>query len=269
MVVVSEEILILCKTYPSPSGKYAETTCVAGMTKTGRLVRLFPVPFRLISENKKFNKWQWITAKVEKARKDHRPESFSIKVDTIALGSKVPTAREWAERKALLSLLECYTDFNQISVSHDSGNISLALLKPAAILGLDITPVQATEWTDEELAKLVQEQRQLGMFEDSDRPALKTLRKLPYDFHYRYRCDTPLGPRSFRHKLVDWEIGALFWRCHDNYHDEWEKHFRSKIENEIPSRDVHFLMGNMHRFQGNWLIISLIYPPIPSQLALI
>ncbi|MGR9449202.1 hypothetical protein [Rhizobium leguminosarum] len=49
MTVVDARILILCKTYPSPSGKYAETTCVAGMDERGKLVRLFPVPFRLIA----------------------------------------------------------------------------------------------------------------------------------------------------------------------------------------------------------------------------
>ncbi|TWA26380.1 hypothetical protein FB004_103486 [Sinorhizobium medicae] len=50
MPVVDARILILCKTYPSPSGKYAETTCVAGMDENSNLVRLFPVPFRLIAE---------------------------------------------------------------------------------------------------------------------------------------------------------------------------------------------------------------------------
>jgi hypothetical protein len=42
-------ILILCKTYPSPSAKYAETSCVAGMDEHGNLIRLYPVPFRLIT----------------------------------------------------------------------------------------------------------------------------------------------------------------------------------------------------------------------------
>jgi hypothetical protein len=45
-------ILILCKTYPSPSGKHVEMSCVAGMEQDGRLVRLFPIPFRLIDDDK-------------------------------------------------------------------------------------------------------------------------------------------------------------------------------------------------------------------------
>ncbi|MEH3128283.1 hypothetical protein [Agrobacterium cavarae] len=86
MPVIDARILILCKTYPSPSGKYAETTCVAGMDENSYLVRLFPVPFRLIAEEQQFKKWQWVKAKVEKAKKDHRAESFTIKTDTIAGG---------------------------------------------------------------------------------------------------------------------------------------------------------------------------------------
>ena len=49
MASFTERVLILCKTYPSPSAKYAETSCVAGMTEDGRLIRLYPVPFRLVA----------------------------------------------------------------------------------------------------------------------------------------------------------------------------------------------------------------------------
>lgn len=61
-------ILILCKTYPSPSAKYTETSCVAGMDEDGNLIRLYPVPFRLITEDQQFAKWQWIEALIEKTQ---------------------------------------------------------------------------------------------------------------------------------------------------------------------------------------------------------
>jgi len=83
MATFNERVLILCKTYPSPSATYSETSCVAGVTEAGKLIRLFPVPFRLIADEQQFRKWQWITALVEKARDDHRPESHRIFVDKI------------------------------------------------------------------------------------------------------------------------------------------------------------------------------------------
>jgi hypothetical protein len=53
------------------------------MEEDGKLIRLFPVPFRLVDDEKQFKKWQWIKARVEKASKDHRPESHKVFVDTI------------------------------------------------------------------------------------------------------------------------------------------------------------------------------------------
>jgi len=37
--------------------------------------------------------------------------------------------------------------------------------------------------------------------------------------------------------------------------------FRAKLEGDLGSKELMFLMGNQHRFQDQWLIISLIYPP--------
>ena len=78
-----ERILILAKTYPSPSAQYVETSCVAGINQDGLMRRLYPVPFRMIEEGSQFKKWQWIEVRIEKANKDHRPESHKLYVDTI------------------------------------------------------------------------------------------------------------------------------------------------------------------------------------------
>lgn len=56
-----ERILILAKTYPSPSVKHTETSCVAGINEHGQMRRLYPVPFLMIAENQQFQKWQWVT----------------------------------------------------------------------------------------------------------------------------------------------------------------------------------------------------------------
>ncbi len=261
MAVVDARILILCKTYPSPSGKYAETTCVAGMEENGKLIRLFPVPFRLIAEGKQFKKWQWITSKVEKARKDHRPESFTIKVDTINGSELISTDKEWAERRRQISKLKLYKHFDDVEMEQATSQMSLAMLKPAKIIGLEIEPVSNPEWTEEELAKLLQEQKQNDLFDEEDKRSLRTLRKLPFDFYYRYQCGDGDSAKIFKHKLVDWEVGALYWNCYQSYGAEWEKHFRNQLEKNIPSNDLMLLMGNQHRFQNQWLIISLIYPP--------
>jgi len=70
---VGEELLILTKTYPSPSANYRETTCVAAINSTGELRRLFPVPYRLLDGDAQFKKWEWIRARISRTDKDHRP----------------------------------------------------------------------------------------------------------------------------------------------------------------------------------------------------
>src|ERR1700733_10763067 len=97
-------ILILCKTYPSPSGKHVETSCVAGMEEDGSLIRLYPVPFRLDDDKKQFKKWQWIKVRVEKAKNDKRPESRKTFVDTIVCeGEPLTTKNDWAARRVELN----------------------------------------------------------------------------------------------------------------------------------------------------------------------
>lgn len=262
MPSVEERILILCKTYPSPSAKHAETSCVAGMREDGTVVRLYPVPFRLINDDRQFKKWQWITVRTEKSKNDHRTESHKLFVDTIRCDPEpLSTADNWRARRALLDKLEVFSDFAAVQKAREERGVTLALLRPARVIGLDIRPTTDPDWTDDEKAKLLQMQEQGALFDASDAKSLRMLRKIPYDFHYRYECDRATGPIGHRHKIVDWEIGALYWNVHREQGPHWEKPFRQKIERELPAKDLMFLMGTIHRFPDQWLIVSLIYPP--------
>ncbi|MGN8022191.1 hypothetical protein ACTJJ7_15915 [Phyllobacterium sp. 22229] len=268
----TRRILILAKTYPSPSSKYSETSCVAGIDENGRPIRLYPVPFRLISNEQQFRKWQWITVRIQKAPKDHRPESNKLFVDTIERDPEpISTKNNWSARRDQLSRLPAYSDFEQLELERQKKKATLGILRPASIKRLTITPVSDPNWTEAELQKLLKYQQQVGLFDDTDEKAIRTLRKLPFDFHYEYECNSAsLGLAEYRHKIVDWEVGALFWRCFDTYGINWEKQFRDKIEIELPTKDLMFLMGTIHRFPDKWLIVSLIYPPreLPKPITL-
>ena len=271
MISKVQRILILCKTYPSPSARYIETSCVAGMDENGKLIRIYPMPFRLVGDEQQFKKWQWITARIEKAGNDHRPESHKIYVDTIDCdASPLPSGDAgWRERRQWLAKIPVYADFAAIEQDRECKGNTLALLRPARIVKLEIKKANAEDWTDEEKAKLLQMQMQLDLFDDIEEARrLKLLKKIPYDFHYRYECDVSGEKREYRHKLVDWEIGALFWNVHRRHGAAWEQPFRQKLEEELPAKDLMFLLGTMHRFPDQWLIVSLIYPPkLPAEAA--
>jgi len=257
-----ERILILCKTYPSPSEKHTETSCVAGMLENGSLIRLFPVPFRLIRDGQQFKKWQWISAQIYRANDDRRPESHKIYVDTIQLeGPPLSPKRNWEARRRELNKLRVFSGFVPLDQSRESEETTLGLVRPSKIAGLDITPVDSPDWTADELKKLVQRQQQGGLFDDEDAGAIRTLRKLPFAFHYRYECEVDGEVHTHRHKIADWEAGALFWNCRQQHGDNWEAPFREKLEQKLPAADLMFLMGTIHRFPDQWLIVSLVYPP--------
>lgn len=257
-----ERILILAKTYPSPSAQYVETSCVAGISQDGSMRRLYPVPFRMIEEGQQFKKWQWIDVRVEKANKDHRPESHKLYVDTITCGDVIDTRREWASRWEWLDKIPAFDSFDAIESGRLSDGLSIALLRPKRLLGLEITKARSQDWTEEEKEKLMREQMQGDLFSEAEaKRQVKELRKVPFDFYYRYVCDTPEGEKEHKHKIVDWEAGALFWNCRRDHRVDWEAPFRAKLEGQLGGKDLMFLMGNQHRFQDQWLIISLVYPP--------
>ena len=257
-----ERILILAKTYPSPSAQYVETSCVAGISQDGAMRRLFPVPFRMIEDWQQFRKWQWIDVRVEKAPKDHRPESHKIYVDTINCGDVIDTKKAWSGRWEWLEKIPAFDSYDAIEATRLADGLSLALLRPKRLIGLEISKARNPDWTDEERVKLLQEQMQGNLFDEiEERRQVKQLRKVPFDFYYRYVYDTPEGEKERKHKIVDWEAGALFWKCRESHGTDWEKPFRAKLEEDLGAKDLMFLMGNQHRFQDQWLIISLVYPP--------
>src|SRR3546814_227657 len=154
----TEKILILAKTYPSPSAQYVETSCVAGISANGGMRRLFPVPFRMVEDGKQFKKWQWIDVRVEKASRDHRPESHKIYVDTINCGDVLDRKKAWASRWEWLEKMPTFASLSAVDAARLSDGVSLALLQPKRLLGLDISKARNPDWTDEEREKLLQEQ---------------------------------------------------------------------------------------------------------------
>jgi hypothetical protein len=255
--LVPEKLLILTKTYPSPSMKYRETTCVAAVTRGGEMRRLFPVPYRLLEGAARFKKWEWIHARVVKAENDHRPESHRIDADSIKRSDNViPTkSGDWSARMKWIEK-HVVKDFSTLELRRQKSGETLGFIRPAWILKLEVTALKESEWTAADRTKLTQD----GLF---DSPAVKNralLRKLPFDFHYHYES----GGVIHRHKLVDWEVGALFWNCfRDHGPKGWEAKFRQKLESGFQNKDLHFLMGTIHRFPEQWLIVGLVYPPMP------
>ena len=170
---------------------------------------------------------------------------------------------DWHARRAQLGKISLFSDFVALEQARVSSGVTLGLLRPSRVVGLDITPSDKPEWTNEEKQKLIQNERQSGLFDDADARRIATLKKVPFDFHYSYTCTVGSEILEYRHKIADWEAGALYWNCRQRNGDKWESAFRARLEESLPSADLMFLMGTIHRFPNQWLIVSLIYPPKP------
>jgi hypothetical protein len=95
-----KDILICVKTYPEYSTKYTETVCTAGIPKeTKQLIRLYPITYRYLEGDRKFGKYQWITAEIQKNPADRRPESYKVNLNSIQLGDRIDSSNNWNQRK--------------------------------------------------------------------------------------------------------------------------------------------------------------------------
>lgn len=259
MAAEFEDVLILCKTYPSPSKKHVELSCVAGITKTGQLVRLFPVPFRLMRDEEKFGKWQWIRARIEPS-KDSRPESHYIKIDTLTCGMRLDTKNNWQLRREQLDKIEIYESLEHLEAVRTSTGVSLGLIKPHALIDMEIKE-SSPEWTKEDIEKLTKAEKQASLFDDNNKKPIKILEKLPFDFYYIFTSIIDGVEKQFRTKAIDWEVGAAYLNFKKLYGDQWKEKFKEKYVTQFQKKDLSFLIGNHNRFRHQWMIISIIYPP--------
>ena len=264
-----EKILILVKTYPTPSTKYVETVCTAGIREDGSWVRIFPVPFRSYNEYKRYKKYQWVECSVFKSDKDNRPESFHIDtVQPIRLLDDIPPKDHWvARRKAVLGKAKIYTKKSELLAASESNQASLAIFKPTSVRLL-CNKAEVEVIDPVKMAKIEQQLRQVDLFEENSwRQDFKLAEQLPYDFKYEI---TDSDGVTFKHKIIDWELGALFWGQKRKKGIEGARQdviYKYGTELLNSNRDLYLYMGTMFKFQkwgadNPWTIIGVA--PFPK-----
>lgn len=140
--MTKKRILLTVTTYPLPSKSYDELICTAGILEDGTWIRIYPVPFKILTGlriNGKMQsyKYSWIELDLKERTDDFRPESHSpidYTFSDITILKNIGTKNNWAERK-MHCLKNVYTSLNElIDHSKDPSNKSLATFKPTEIL---------------------------------------------------------------------------------------------------------------------------------------
>ncbi len=257
MTVEHLRVLITVKTYPIPSAKYDELVCTAGVTETGEFIRLYPIRFRDLPFSKQYRKYQWIEVDAEKhTGRDTRKESYRPREDTLRpVGEPLDTKHNWAER-AKYALAKRSRSMEALWDDQRRDRTSLGVIRPKEITDLEISPDDA-EWKPQFLAAL--EQQRLW---DDRSATLQPPRKVPWKFHYKFRCD---DARCNGHRMMieDWEAGALYWNCVDkgDTADVAAAKVKQKFLTELcaPKIDTHFFVGTVLE-HGTWVIIGVFRP---------
>jgi hypothetical protein len=249
----TKRALIVVRTYPTPSKSGVEVSCTAAITEKREWLRLFPVPWRLLEQDKRFRKYQWVDVTVAKA-KDQRPESYKLKPDGISvLSEPLGTENSWEARKEIVLPLRAVSLCALIRQRDAQGHPTLGIFRPKSIDGLSITP-ESPEWTHEQLQAL----RQGHLF--LERPE-KELEKIPLAFRYEFCCDDN-GCNGHKIICTDWEMSESYRKWRTEYGEQWEEKFRQRYEVDmIHKNETHFYVGTLHKYPGTWIIVGLFYPP--------
>jgi hypothetical protein len=172
-----KKVLITVRTYPTPAKQGIEVSCTAGITGDGKWIRLFPIPYRFLDQDKRFRKYQYIEAKVRKSSSDNRPESYKVDISSInILPEAIPSDNKWESRKALIFPLKSHSLCSLQAERDLHKEPTLGFFKPREITSFKIKPTNI-KWTEGEIARL----KQYPLFGNAP---VTQLEKLPFDFYY-------------------------------------------------------------------------------------
>jgi hypothetical protein len=257
-------VLVTVKAYPSISTKYGEAICVAGIrldTDVPEWVRLFPVRYRDLPFEKRFEKYEVITLDACKHSSDLRMETWRPNVDSIQRGETLPAGGPWSARRRVVEPLIGPTmcGLHRGRKGGAAGE-SLGIIRPARIRGIRVT--QESEWSA----------GQLGTVGQGSLLTSKTeLVKPGHAFAYSYLCEEP-GCKGHVQKIVDWELGEVYrsWGLVGDALVDAIKH-RWLDEMCAEKREPLFFVGDQHRFPGQFLVLGTFWPerrPNENQLTL-
>ncbi len=243
-------VCVLVKAYPQPSQKYEETVCVAAITEDHRLVRLYPVRFRHLDKSRRFDRFDWIEAEMSRSRDDPRPESFRIKEDTLRI---VKRGRDSSPEERARLWKPCVTpSLEALQEEQKANGKSLGIIHPdPATVRFKFEPLnKATKQEREEIRAVYRAQQSL--LEDP-------LEKLPapeYAFRYQFLS----GGTQHTMQLHDWEVEATYHRYKKRYGSPGKalEMMVDFYEKRAPERNLHLIMGNMHKRPWQFIIIGVL-----------
>lgn len=265
MTMEHKRIFILVKAYPEISKRYGEVVCTAGIQEDGTWIRLYPVPFRRLKEDKQYKKYTWIDVDVTEHEHlyDPRIESYRPVLESISPEERTTSKKaDWESRKHLiLNSQKIYTDMQELINEAYDTNKSLAIFKPQEIISMTVE-----KRTEKELEDWRAKTRQINIFYAEDElRELRIAQQIPYKFSYVF-----IDSRGKRRKLLveDWELGMLYLNCMNKKQNEQAaiKDVKKKYFDTFTHKnDMYFFVGttlewHIRKSKNPFIIIGVFYP---------
>lgn len=253
MTSETRRMLIIGKTYPTPSRKSIEAVCTAAIDEDGRLLRLYPIPFRHLKEERQFKLFSLISARIEKNRKDPRKESYRIDADSIKILEQIEPQNKQERWKWIGKGVVKGHEPDRI---HESG-ASLAIIR-AKWRDLIWEEQAEKTWSAGELASL----RQQDLFVPQHHDLLE---KVPWHIKLRYHCADGPSCRGHEQTIFSWHVNWRFLKAkrtssdHELAKADVEEALRRGYLRE--DRELYLLIGTMRDHPASWIIIDLMTFP--------
>jgi hypothetical protein len=253
----SDECFILIKAQPHRSSKYFETVCCAGVGRDRKWRRQYPVPFRILADDQKFKRWNWIRYRYVKSADDPRTESQKVLPESL----EVSGVLKKGERASFLEPL-----VRASFAEADGLRESLTLIRPRTF------SLEAFAKTDEELAqetvKHSELANQLSMFD----AAAKPLKPCSMRFVAKWKDQ---DGKDRTHECDDWETAAAFNGFERLYgRAQAIENLKSKYEDEYMKAGLALGFSTHKRRnaefsdRNQWLLVGMIRLDVVKQQSL-
>ncbi len=250
-MVDRERTIILVKAWPQPSPKYGETVCCAGITPEGEWRRLFPIRFRQLTGDAKFNRWDLLEYQPQTPKEDRRRESRHVHEQSLR---RVGSLAEKSRAATLAPLIRA--SYLDAAAAGDS----LTLIRPSAFsLGWKRKPEGKLQAERAARSKTLAQ----GSLLEKE---LAVLEPCPFEIFVSFTDAS--GPH--RMQCGDWETPATFFKWRREYGDEGAlERLKARYETDYPPGGVAFAMGTMAKYPKTWMLLGLIRLDDSPQLKLI
>jgi hypothetical protein len=237
----------LVKAYPQPSQQYEETVCCAGVTDTGEFLRLYPIPYRRLKPEQRFDRYDRVEMKIWKSKSDPRPESYKVDPDSIRIvqkGTKLKPAQ-----KVRLWLPFVTDSLTALKEENRTSERSLGIIKPdTGSVRFKSSPFSHGSEEDRSLA--MGARQQASLFHDTP------LKELKVDYVFGYKFTSAGVPHDM--KIHDWEVQAAYHNFRRKYGSDTLDVMAKEYGENIPAKNLHLIMGTMKGHPRQFIIIGLL-----------